>query len=194
MSVKHGLLGLLAHKPQNGYELKNAFDEIAGGFWDVNFGQIYSTIDRLVKDGLITASSEGAEGVERRVYQITQKGIQEFKDWLDKPSAKVRPLRDEIFVKLAFMYPFDKEAILQLLAEQRQLYLAKMAELTRKKYLLSRQGGSRDMLMTDLLLDAALFHAEADVKWLEHCEAKLRGFESIQREEALENDEIGLDQ
>ncbi len=194
MSVKHGLLGLLARKPQNGYELKNSFDEIAGGFWDVNFGQIYSTIDRLLKDGLITASSEGGEGVERRVYQITQKGIQEFKDWLDKPSAKVRPLRDEVFVKLAFMYPFDKEAILQLLAEQRQLYLAKMAELTRKKYLLSRQSGSRDMLMTDLLLDAALFHAEADVKWLEHCEAKLSEFESIQREEALENDEIGFDQ
>ncbi|PJB77688.1 MAG: PadR family transcriptional regulator, partial [Candidatus Aquicultor secundus] len=69
---------------------------------------------------------------------------------------KVRPLRDEIFVKLAFMDPLDKEAMLQLLAEQRQMYLAKMAELTRKKYLLSRQAANRDILMTDLLLDAAL--------------------------------------
>lgn len=177
MSVKHGLLGLLARKPQNGYELKNAFDEIAGGFWDVNFGQIYTTIDRLVKDGLVVSSAEGDEGVERKVYQITTEGIKEFKDWLDKPSAKIRPLRDEVFVKLAFMYPFDGDAILQLLAEQRQLYLAKMAELTSKKYLLTRNKDSRDILMTDLLLDAALFHAEADVKWIEHCEAKLREFE-----------------
>jgi len=177
MSVKHGLLGLLAQKPQNGYELKNSFDKIAGGFWDVNYGQIYSTIDRLVKDGLVISSVEGKESVERRVYQITEKGVKEFKDWLDKPSAKIRPLRDEVFVKLAFMYPFDKDAILQLLAEQRQLYLAKMAELTRQKYLLSRNGISRDNLMTDLLLDAALFHAEADIKWIEHCEAKLREFE-----------------
>ncbi|HZD59122.1 MAG TPA: PadR family transcriptional regulator [Anaerolineae bacterium] len=183
MSVKHGLLGLLARRPQHGYELKNSFDEIAGGFWDVNFGQIYSTIDRLVKDGLIVGTVEGGESAERRIYKITPKGIKEFKDWLDKPSAKVRPLRDEVFVKLAFMYPFDKEAILQLLAEQRQLYLAKMAELTRKKYLLSRQGGGRDILMTGLLLDAALFHAEADVKWIEHCEAKLREFEIDQSDE-----------
>jgi len=175
MSVKHGILGLLARKPQNGYELKASFDEIAGGFWDVNYGQIYSTIDRLIKDGLIAGVTEGDD--ERKIYEITPKGIKEFKDWLDKPNTKIRPLRDEIFVKLAFMYPFDKEAIIHLLAEQRQLYLAKMAELTRKKYLLSRQGGGRDVLMTDLLLDAALFHAEADIKWLEHCEAKLLGFE-----------------
>ncbi|PIY41185.1 PadR family transcriptional regulator, partial [Candidatus Aquicultor secundus] len=183
MSVKHGLLGLLAKQPQNGYELKNSFDEIAGGFWDVNFGQIYTTIDRLIKDGLAVSVSEGDEGAERRVYQITPKGVKEFKDWLVKPMVKVRPLRDEIFVKLAFMDPLDKEAMLQLLAEQRQMYLAKMAELTRKKYLLSRQAANRDILMTDLLLDAALFHADADIKWFEHCEAKIRDFSENEDDE-----------
>lgn len=83
----------------------------------MNFGQIYSTIDRLVKDGLVVGAAEGREGVERKVYRITPKGKEEFKNWLDRPSAKVRPLRDEIFVKMAFMYPLDKEAIVHLLGE-----------------------------------------------------------------------------
>ncbi len=176
MSVRHGILGMLARNPQHGYELKNSFEEASGGFWNINYGQIYITLDRLVKEGLVKFDFEpGGEGKghERKIYSVTPKGLSTLKEWLGKPVGKVRPLRDEVFVKLALMDLSDPEPILHLLAEQRQLYLIKMAELTRKKQQV-KKSGAKEAVLTDLLIDAALFHAEADLRWLEHCEAKLR--------------------
>lgn len=176
MSVHHGILGLLAKNPQHGYELKGAFEDASGGFWNINYGQIYITLDRLVKKGLVEISlEEGGEGKghERKIYSITPKGLSELRAWLTRPVNKIRPLRDELFVKLALMNPENPEPILQLLTEQRQLYLIKMSELTRKKHQLKKSVG-KDTALTDLLIDAALFHAEADLRWLEHCEAKIR--------------------
>jgi DNA-binding PadR family transcriptional regulator len=176
MSVRHGILGILAQGPQHGYELKQSFEDASGGFWNVNYGQIYTTLDRLVADDLVDMTVEpGGEGRghERKVYHITPKGLSEFREWLEEPVGKIRPLRDEVFVKLALLGSEDPEPALRLLREQRQLYLVHMAQLTQKKQALSRHT-SDDAFMADLLIDAALFHAEADLRWLEHCEAKIR--------------------
>ncbi|MGE5589533.1 MAG: PadR family transcriptional regulator [Bacillota bacterium] len=177
MSVKYGLLGMLARKPRHGYELKAAFEETAGGFWDVNYGQIYSTLDRLVRDGLVVISSTEADGGrERKVYSVTEKGARALRQWLAEPVERPRPLRDELFVKIALLDAKEPEPILKLLEQQRQLYLGQMARLTRQKMHVDDSEEGPDKLITGLLVDAALFHAEADLRWLDHCEARIHAF------------------
>lgn len=188
MSVRHGILGVLARSPQHGYELKKRFEELSGGFWELNYGQIYSTLDRLERDGLVAVEVASGPGApERRVYRITQAGEAELRRWLAEPAERPRPLRDELFVKLAFLDRGDVAAALRLIAEHKRLYLQRMAALTRRKTRLAAArreaagppaagpaGGVDDRLIQELLMDAALFHAEADIRWLDHCEAKLR--------------------
>lgn len=174
MSVKYGLLGVLAKEPLHGYELKTAFEERAGGFWNINYGQIYSTLDRLTRDGLVEAETEATDaGRERKVYSITKRGAAELRRWLMQPVERRRPLRDELFVKLALLDPGEPDPILRLLEDQRQFYLSQMAQLTREKLKLQSEPDGGDRLMTDLLIDAALFHAEADLRWLDHCESRI---------------------
>lgn len=181
MSVKYGLLGILAKKPQHGYELKRTFEQITGGFWELNYGQIYQTLDRLESDGFVTFTVEQEENVpDKKVYEITSEGRHALRDWLDNPEPRPRPLRDELFIRLAVMTSGDVKSMLDLLEAHQRIYLTKMSELTRAKASLEAALPQSDVvpdaLIEELLIDAALFHAEADVKWLEHCEVKLRDF------------------
>ena len=182
MSVKYGLLGILAKQPQHGYELKRTFEQITGGFWELNYGQIYQTLDRLESDGYVTFTVEHEDNVpDKKVYAITSSGRGALSEWLDNPDPRPRPLRDELFIRLAVMAAGDVQQIFELLEAHQQIYLQKMSELTRTKTQLKALGtGGSDALIEELLIDAALFHAEADVKWLEHCEAKLRAFAQVQ--------------
>lgn len=190
MSVKYGLLGVLAKEPCHGYELKAAFEEKAGGFWNINYGQIYSTLDRLTRAGLVKAETEESDGGrERKVYSITEKGAADLRRWLVQPVQRRRPLRDELFVKLALLDPDEPEPIWHLLEDQRQFYLAQMAELTRQKLKLQTEPAGGDRLMTDLLIDAALFHAEADLRWLDHCEARIRSHVAGQNHQASKRED-----
>ena len=181
MSVKYGLLGILAKKPQHGYELKRTFEQITGGFWELNYGQIYQTLDRLESDGFVTFTVEQEDNVpDKKVYEITHDGRDALRTWIDNPEPRPRPLRDELFIRLAVMTSGDVNSMLDLVEAHQRIYLTKMSELTRAKTKVSsnlpQSNTVPDALIEDLLIDAALFHAEADVKWLEHCEAKLKAF------------------
>lgn len=92
------------------------------------------------------------------------------------PVNRIRALRDEFFVKLVFMDKKDSGPILELIEKQKVMYLKQMNRLTQKKVALKKGPLSLENLMTELLMDAGLFHAEADIKWLAHCEQKIRGF------------------
>src|SRR6266478_6429111 len=99
MSVKYALLGILAKDQRHGYDLKDAFEESVGDFWTVNYGQIYRTLDRLERDGLVEWHQEPQERrPDRKVYRITPKGRTELEQWLVEPSSRPRALRDELFV------------------------------------------------------------------------------------------------
>ena len=186
MSVKFGLLGILAKQPQHGYELKRTFEQITGGFWQLNYGQIYQTLDRLEAEGFVTFKVEREESVpDKKVYEITTAGREALRHWIETPEPRPRPLRDELFIRLAVMSGGDLPAIFELLQAHRSIYLAKMSELTHAKTEIRDRADPReeaaagvpDALIEELLADAALFHAEADLRWLEHCEAKLRAFQ-----------------
>jgi DNA-binding PadR family transcriptional regulator len=172
VSVKYGLLGLLARQPLHGYELKRTFEQVTGGFWQLNFGQIYQTLDRLEHEGWVTHTVEQDEAApERKVYSLTDLGSRALEAWLAHPEAKVRPLRDELFIRLAVMSSADVDARVGVLDAYRAAHLARMQELTRAKRALEER--LADDLET-LLLDAAIFHADADLRWLDHCESVLR--------------------
>jgi DNA-binding PadR family transcriptional regulator len=180
VSVKYGLLGMLAKKSQHGYELKRTFEQMTGGFWELNYGQIYQSLDRLSNEGYVNYTVEQEESLpDKKIYAITEDGKRALKEWLAQPEdPRPRPLRDELFIRLAVMSSKDTSPMLELIAQHQKVYLEKMQELTQTKRELTKSKrsaiASSDELVEELLLDVALFHAEADIKWLELCEGKLR--------------------
>lgn len=176
MSVKYALLGILSERDRHGYDLKDAFEERVGEFWSLNYGQIYQTLDRLERDGLVEWRGERQEKrPDRKVYRITSKGRRELEEWLTRPVTRPRALRDELFIKMLLLGPDKRRAITDLIERQKQIYLGHMRRLTERKFELSQRPDRAELLVTELLMDAALFHAEADVRWLTHCAQKLHG-------------------
>lgn len=175
MSIKYAMLGMLAEKDLHGYELKNIFDEKIGDFWSLNFGQIYSTLDRLEKEDLVSHNRQIQERrPDRKIYHITPKGREDLERWLSTPVNKVRALRDEFFIKLVFMDKKNPAPLLELIEKQKALYLKQMSQLTRQKMTLKKNANNLDILVSELLMDASLSHAEADIKWLGLCEMKIK--------------------
>jgi len=175
MSIKYAILGILAEGDLHGYELKSSFDEKVGEFWSLNYGQIYSTLDRLEKEELVAHDRQAQEKrPDRKIFRITPQGRNELEKWLSTPVTKVRALRDEFFVKLVFMDKTNPGPVLELIDKQKVLYLKHMNRLTHRKVALKKEAGSLAGLTTELLMDAGLFHAEADIRWLTLCEAKIK--------------------
>ena len=177
MSVRNALLGLLEQKPRHGYELHDAFEAMVGGErnWDVKPAQIYTTLNRLEKGGLVI--QQGAEqegGPEKRIYAVTSAGRQALHDWFFTPVAS-RHQRDEFFLKLMMSLVADE-------ANPRQVIYVQRASLYRELHDLTLQRGEADsgmQLAYILLLDQALMHLEADLRWLEMVEARL---DEVQRQ------------
>jgi DNA-binding PadR family transcriptional regulator len=174
VSVRYALLGFLSARSMHGYELKSRFDDATGGFWQLNFGQIYSTLDRLEQDGLVERVGELVEGQpDRKVFRITVRGRNELQEWVGKPSSAPRALRDDLFVRLLFCDKSRPDQVQHMIARQRDVYRFNMQKLSKKKAELQRLDLGDQAFVTDLLMDAALFHAEAELKWLSHVEQKL---------------------
>src|SRR6202047_4744857 len=99
VSLKYGVLGLLAEEPLHGYEVKNRFEAMLGGTWEVNIGQVYTTLQRLERDGLVRPVGErGDRG--KLVYQLSDRGREALDAWLGQPESGPQELREEIYVKL----------------------------------------------------------------------------------------------
>ena len=167
MSVKHGLLALLERGPMYGYQLRTAFEESTGGTWPLNAGQVYTTLARLERDGLVRPLPKAEEG--QRPYAITDAGRAELASWFATPVGHPDRPRDELAIKLALALTtpgVDASAVIQA---QRGATMRTLQEYTRLK--------ARAQLPGDLgwllVLDAMLFQAEAEVRWLDHCEASL---------------------
>ncbi len=139
MSVRHAVLGLLSTKAMHGYELKTKFDHVTGGFWQLNFGQIYSTLDRLEREGLVERVCEEADA-ERKVFRITTRGRTRLDDWIGRPVGRARALRDDLFVRLLFCDRAQPEPILRMVARHRDAYELEIRKLTKRKARLERAG------------------------------------------------------
>ncbi len=121
MPVKHALLALLAQRDLTGYELKVRFERAVGDFWQLNSGQVYSTLERLRRAGLVTRQKERGT-VERSRYAILTRGRRQLAHWLAAPAPRLRPIRDPLYVKLVFTPPDDIPALLRSLVAETRRY------------------------------------------------------------------------
>jgi DNA-binding PadR family transcriptional regulator len=165
MSIGHTLLGLLESGPRHGYDLKRAFDERFGHDRPLHYGQVYSTMARLLKNGLVEVDGiEPGGGPERKRYAITESGITDVERWLAEPEKPEPYLQSTLYTKVVLALLTHRSAE-DLLDAQRSEHLRLMRELTRRK-----QSGD---LADQLICDHALFHLEADLRWLELTAARL---------------------
>jgi DNA-binding PadR family transcriptional regulator len=170
MSVRYGLLGLLAQNARHGYELHAAFEAVMGGEenWDVKPAQIYSTLTRLLDAGLIAEESDSNDGPDRRVYAISAKGRRALADWFDTPVEREHQ-RDEVFAKLMLAVATKEGNPRKVIQIQRAKLYQDLHTLTVKR----GQTDPKNDLAHLLLLDSAVMHIEADLHWLDMVEARL---------------------
>ena len=166
MSVRHGLLALLERQPMYGYLLRAEFEASTGSTWPLNVGQVYTTLGRLERDGLVQVVGGGEEA--QRAYAITDKGRQEVRRWFSTPVARDAPPRDELAIKLALAVTTEGVDVRAVIQTQRTATVRALQEYTRLK----NSAQDRDLPWL-LVLDSLLFAAEAEVRWLDHCEARL---------------------
>ncbi len=169
MSIRYGLLALLERGPGHGYQLRTEFDAATGATWSLNVGQVYTTLDRLERDGLVVQDGE-ADADGRIAYRLTEAGHAEVADWFRSPvNAKAAP-RDELAIKLALAVTTPGVDVLDVVQAQRTSTMGALQELTRLK---TRDGTGEDDLAWTLVLDSLVFRAEAEIRWLDHCEARV---------------------
>ncbi len=171
MSVRHAILGLLAHEPRHGYDLHGAFEALVGGrrVWPVNPAQIYTTLSRLEDAGLVVKSmTRRAGGPDRHVFELTEAGREELDRWYGSGTPTTHQ-RDEVFLKITLSLADDRADPELVIRRQRATLYRDLHELTRR-----RAGLAPDApLAHKLLLDKAIMHIEADLRWLEMAEGRL---------------------
>lgn len=167
MSVKHGLLALLAGEPQHGYALKVGFEGSTGGAWALNIGQVYTTLSRLERDGLVSPLGEDEDGRQR--YRITPTGREQLESWFAEPVVSHAPPRDELAIKLLLAIASADVDVTALMGRQRSAAVEQLQHYTRQK-----AHAAPDELPFLLLLDALILQTEAQIRWLDICEARLR--------------------
>jgi len=159
------LLGLIAAESSYGYDLKALYDRLFGMRKPLAFGQVYSTLSRMIRDGYIElAGEEAGDGPDRKKYAVTPSGREHLTSWMFTPDIPSETLQGDLFAKtvIALLVDEDAEHLLDL---QRASHLARMRELTHLK---------RDAdLMRVLIYDLALFHIEADLRWIDMTAARL---------------------
>lgn len=167
--IRFLLLGLLAGAPRHGYELKTLFEELFGGTWPLNPGQVYMTLDRLESDGLVTSQRVEQELLpDRRVFSITEDGRHELKKWTTEASDGPIKIREEMVAKVLTAIVSKDADPLDLIWAQRRAHLQSIAELRERK------NDPAHSLATKLVLEGAILRAEADLRWLDLCEDRLK--------------------
>jgi len=170
MSVRQSLLAILDQGPCYGYQLRAEFDRRTGSSWPVNVGQVYTTLDRLERDGLVGKGDTDEQG--HVYYEITDAGRAEAREWLASPVARASGTRDELPLKLALAATLPGVDVSEIVQTQRRASLAALQAL--------REARAGDVAAPDgaqiaaeLVGDALLFQAETEVRWLDHVQGRL---------------------
>lgn len=196
MSVRQALLALLEQGPMYGYQLRSEFEQRTGSTWPLNVGQVYTTLSRLERDALVEQVSADADaaGVGGRpetgdtrtqphsdthvVYRITDRGRAEVSEWFTTPVPRTQPPRDELAIKLALAVTVPGVDVGTVIQRQRSATMTALQDYTRlKRTSPAPTSGDRiepTELAWGLVLDSLVFAAEAEIRWLDHCEARLR--------------------
>jgi DNA-binding PadR family transcriptional regulator len=172
MSVRYAILGLLSQKPRHGYELRRAFEAVVGGDanWEVKPAQIYTTLERLEEAGLVERQSDLGEGhePERRIYAVTTSGEQALQEWFASGFTPEHQ-HDEFFIKLMVALASGKADPARIIQTQRVHLFQEMHAATEQRDSYDPQAEIAQIL----LLDKAIMHLEADLRWLDMTELRL---------------------
>ncbi|ANH37548.1 lineage-specific thermal regulator protein [Nocardioides dokdonensis FR1436] len=171
MSVKQALLALLEQEPMYGYQLRTEFESRTGSAWPLNVGQVYTTLTRLERDGLVEPAGADDEGHE--IWRLTAAGHDEVAAWFTTPVERTQPPRDELAIKLALAVTVPGVDVGTLIQQQRSATMGALQDYTRLKRRADAATGRADLAWS-LVLDSLVFAAEAEIRWLDHCEARVR--------------------
>ncbi|MEO5610842.1 MAG: PadR family transcriptional regulator [Ornithinibacter sp.] len=179
MSVRLGLMALLAEGEKYGAQLRSEFEGRTGGTWPLNVGQVYTTLDRLVRDEIVEVAGE-PDAESRIPYRLTDSGRAELDAWWATPVDRSNTPRDELTIKLALAVTAPGVHVQRVVQTQRTATLRHLRDLTRlKREALDRGEGAAEGLTQEpstawlLVLENLVFSAEAEVRWLDHVESML---------------------
>ena len=163
MSTAHVLLGLLAGGPRHGYDLKRAHDDRLPRAKPLAYGQVYATLGRLERDGLVSEAGQDREGgPDRTSYEITDDGRQHLDTWLSAVEPPAPYVTSELFSKVVVaLLAADAGRARDYLVAQRAAHMSRMRELTTAK---TEPGASVGDVVA---ADYAIGHLEADLRWLQ---------------------------
>lgn len=172
MSLELAILGFLSQRPRSGYELKKqCFSGPVSGFWTADQAQIYRTLERLNKAGLVSATRRRqAKRPDRRLFDITQAGRDVFAGMLGE-TKPLTPLRDGFLVQLYFSSTLTDEALLQILRSQRTAHQQRLQNLRDRSSHLAQETGlsPRAAILRQTALDGAIERERSLVDWLDDC-------------------------
>lgn len=171
MSVRQSLLAILDQGPCYGYQLRMEFDRRTGSTWPLNVGQIYNTVDRLERDGLVKKGEPDEHG--HIYFEITDAGRAEVRGWLSSPVERASGTRDELAIKVAVAATLPGVDVTDVIQTQRRASLTQLQSLQRTKYAGAEPDGPQELAWS-LVVDSMIFAAEAEVRWLDHTEQRLR--------------------
>lgn len=170
MAVREGLLSLLEPGPRYGYQLKTEFEAVTGGVWTLNVGQVYTTLDRLERDGLVAMRE--ADG--QKSYTLTAAGREALGAWWQAIPADDPPPRDELMLKVLMAIEKGPDHALGVITRQRTALFHLLQQHRRERPSPSTDAtGSPSALAAVLVTDALVVRAEADLRWLDLCESRL---------------------
>jgi len=169
MSLKHSILAVLSIGDCHGYQIRQEIESRTGETWDINIGQVYSTLDRLQRDNLVRAGEANNDG--QISYSITDLGKAEAMHWLTKPIEQTAQSRNELAIKLALAVTLPGIDTTTILQAQKISTLQNLQLLTTSKMTSDVQEG-KDVAWL-LILDSQIFALEAELRWLDHVEGVL---------------------
>jgi DNA-binding PadR family transcriptional regulator len=169
VSVPYALLALLSEEPKHGLRLQSDFEARTGEVWPLNVGQVYTTLQRLERDGLVETDEEGERS--RKRYRITVEGDRALAEWLRTPTELVPPPRDELVMKVLVALQVPGTDVHEVLQVHRRHVIETMQRYTRVK-----AAAAEDDTALALVADAELFRLEAIVRWLDAADVRLKQF------------------
>jgi DNA-binding PadR family transcriptional regulator len=168
VSVRHALLALLSEGPKYGLQLREEFEARTGEVWPLNVGQVYTTLQRLERDGLAESDGSDPEGPQRR-FRITQAGREELAGWLRTPPDMTSPPRDELVIKILVALRVPGTDVPEVIQAHRRYLVQLMQQWTRIK-----EAAAESDIALALAVDAELFRLDSVIRWLDSADGRIR--------------------
>ncbi len=168
MSVRHALLALLSEEPKYGLQLREEFEARTGEVWPLNVGQVYQTLQRLERDGLVESDGSADEGPQKG-FRITPDGMAELASWLRTPPDLASPPRDELVMKVLMAVRVPGTDVHEVIQAHRRYLVQLMQQWTRIK-----DDEAEFDLSLALVVDAELFRLDAVIRWLDAADGRLK--------------------